>query len=255
MPPRATTQQPAPAGAPDGTAPEPVEAAAPPDEVSPSAGELLHPGRVPFAAVLFDMDGTLVDSTPSVERCWARWAQEMGIDAEQLLGWHGVPARAIAQALLPADRVEEGVARITELETQDTEGIRALPGALAALAALPAARAAIATSCTRPLALARLGAAGVEAPAVLVTADDVVRGKPDPEPFLLAAQRLGVDPARCLVVEDAPAGVAAARAAGCATLGVTTTTAADGLAADVVVRDLGRVRVLVAEDGVRVVGA
>ncbi|WP_299034191.1 HAD-IA family hydrolase [uncultured Pseudokineococcus sp.] len=218
-------------------------------------GTPLHPGRSPFAAVLFDMDGTLIDSTPSVERCWARWAEEMGIDLQQLLGWHGVPARAIAEALLPPERVEAGVARIDQLEVEDTDGIRPLPGAAEALALLPAGRAAIATSCTRTLAAARIAAAGLVVPEVVVTASDVARGKPDPEPFRLAAQRLGVDPARCLVVEDAPAGLAAARAAGCATLGVTTTTPAEGLDADVVVRDLSQVRVVVDDDGVHVLAA
>ncbi|MEJ5915875.1 HAD-IA family hydrolase [Pseudokineococcus sp. 1T1Z-3] len=258
MPPPPGPQQPTATdqagGSPDGTAPEPVDKTGTQEPAVPS-GQVLHPGRVPFAAVLFDMDGTLVDSTPSVERCWRRWAQEMDVDLERLLGWHGVPARAIAEALVPPEQVETAAARIAALELEDTDGIVPLPGALEALAALPAGRAAIATSCTRPLALARLRAAQVQAPEVLVTVDDVVRGKPDPAPFLLAAERLGVDPARCLVVEDAPAGVAAARAAGCATLGVTTTTPAGELAADVVVRDLSRVRLLLAEDGVTVVAA
>jgi len=246
-------------GLPGGTGPgsagpeRPVASAARAGAAEPGAP--LHPGRSPFAAVLFDMDGTLVDSTPSVERCWARWAAEMGIDLQRLVGWHGVPARAIAEALLPPERVEAGVARITQLEVEDTDGIRPLPGAAEALALLPAGRAAIATSCTRPLAGARLAAAGLEAPEVVVTADDVERGKPDPEPFLLAARLLGVDPARCLVVEDAPAGVTAARAAGCATLGVTTTTPPEGLHADVVVRDLAQVRVVMGDDGVHVVAA
>jgi len=254
-----TDPDPGPGGLPGGTAPErsgdgpehPVAPGAPgAGDVAPGAP--LHRGRSPFAAVLFDMDGTLVDSTPSVERCWARWAEEMDIDLRRLLGWHGVPAAAIARALLPPERVEAGVARITELELEDTDGIRPLPGAAEALAVLPVGRAAIATSCTRPLARARLAAAGLDAPEVVVTADDVSRGKPDPEPFLLAAQRLGVDASRCLVVEDAPAGLAAARAAGCATLGVTTTTPAGELSADVVVRDLAQVRVVVDEDGVHV---
>ncbi|WP_298992491.1 HAD-IA family hydrolase [uncultured Pseudokineococcus sp.] len=218
-------------------------------------GAVLHPGRAPFAAVLFDMDGTLIDSTPSVERCWTRWAGEMGVDPARLLGWHGVPARAIVAALVAPERVAEGVALIDRLEVEDTAGILPLPGAAEALGLLPAGRAAVATSCTRPLALARIAEAALAVPEVVVTADDVERGKPDPEPFLLAAERLGVDPARCLVVEDAPAGLAAARAAGCATLAVTTTTPADALDADVVVPDLGHVRLVVDDDGVRVLAA
>lgn len=251
-----TAVPPPPAGppAPDGTAPEAVdEPAAPPAPAA--AGTDLYPGRGPFAAVLFDMDGTLIDSTPSVERCWARWAEAEGVPLERLLGRHGVPARAIAAALVPAERVPAAVRRIEALEVADTDGITPLPGAAAALAALPAGRAAIATSCTRPLAAARVAASGIAAPSVLVTADDVTHGKPDPEPFRLAAERLGVDPARCLVVEDAPAGLAGARAAGCATLAVTTTTPPEGLDADVVVRDLAAVRIVAGDDGVTVVAA
>lgn len=214
----------------------------------------LYPDRPPFVAVLFDLDGTLVDSTASVLRCWLRWAEEESVDPRRLEGWHGVPARTIVGALLAAERVPGGIERIDALEVSDTEGILALPGALEALSQLPAERVAVATSCTTPLARARMAAAGVGEPAVLVTADMVSRGKPDPEPFLLAAERLGVDPARCLVVEDAPAGLQAARAAGCASLGVVSTHTAEQLAgeADAVVPDLSHVRWHEGPDGVRV---
>jgi len=199
----------------------------------------LH-GRL-FAAVVFDMDGTLIDSTAVVVRSWLRWAQEHEVDPRRLQGFHGVPAAAIVAELLPAPRHESAVRRITELELADTAGIDVLPGAAEALAALAPDRCAIATSCTAPLAAARIEASGLRAPRVLVTADDVERGKPHPDPFLLAAERLGVDPADCLVVEDAPGGLASAHAAGCSTLAVTTTTPRDELVADAVVTDLSQV--------------
>lgn len=204
-----------------------------------------------FAAVLFDMDGTLVDSTPAVERAWRVLAEEEGIDPAQLRGFHGVPARGILEQVLPEERHEAAMARIVELEVADTDGVVPLPGAEDALSALAGSErplSAIVTSCTRELAAVRIQASGLTAPALVVTADDVTRGKPDPAPFLLAAERLGVDPARCLVVEDAPAGLAAARAAGCATLAVLTTTAPEELHADAVVQRLDAVRFVVATD-------
>jgi sugar-phosphatase len=206
-----------------------------------------------FGAVLFDMDGTLVDSTPNVVRSWVRWAQEEGIDPRRLAGFHGVPSRSIVEHLLPAERVEAAVTRIDALELADTDGITVLPGALEALKALADEpdRCAIATSCTVPLARARITATAIPAPRVVVTADDVDRGKPHPDPYLLAAQRLGVDPRDCLVVEDAPGGLESARAAGCATLALTTTTAPADLFADAVVATLAEVTFTVAGGRVR----
>lgn len=206
-----------------------------------------------FAAVLFDMDGTLIDSTPVVVRSWLRWAEEEEVDPRRLAGFHGVPARAIAERLLPVERVEAAVERIDAIELADTQGITILPGAADALRALQPAHCAIATSCTTPLALARIAATALPAPAVVVTASDVERGKPHPDPYLLAASRLGADPAHCLVVEDAPSGLEAARAAGCSTLAVTTTTARADLIADAVVEHLGEVSFAVTDGSVRVV--
>lgn len=207
-----------------------------------------------FAAVLFDMDGTLIDSIPVVIRSWLRWAQEEGVDPHDLAGFHGVPARGVISALLPPERVESAFERIEAIEVADTEGITVLPGTLDALGVLTGDvdLCAIATSCTTPLADARLLATGLPAPRVVVTASDVAQGKPHPDPFLLAASRLGVDPAECLVVEDAPSGLEAARAAGCSTLAVTTTTAAADLVADAVVRNLADVRFSVVEGRVHV---
>lgn len=204
-----------------------------------------------FAAVLLDNDGTLIDSTPAVVRSWSTWAAEHDVDLQGLAGYHGMPAGAIIDDVAPHLDREAALQRIIDLEEADTDGVRALPGAVAALTAL-ADHAAIATSATRRLALARLGAAGLPVPEVLVTADDIVHGKPDPEPYLLAARKLGVDPAECLVVEDAPSGLRAARAAGCATLAVLTTSSRDEVSADLVVGDLSDVVFTCASRGIRV---
>jgi len=208
-------------------------------------------GRV-FAAVLFDLDGTLVDSTQVVERSWLALAAEIGLDPVRLKGFHGVPARGIVDVLLPVEERASALKRITVIELDDTEGITMLPGAERALHELAGAPVAIATSCTAPLAAARIAAARVEAPTVLVTVDDVLNGKPAPDPFLEAAARLGVAPGQCLVVEDAPMGLEAARAAGCATLAVATTAPAGDLDADAVVGTLDEVRWTVSGDGIRV---
>ena len=205
-----------------------------------------------FAAVLFDLDGTLVDSTESVRRSWLRWAGDHGVDPARLPGRHGVPARQIIESLLPSDQVDRALLRIEEMEVADAEGIMVLPGAHDALAALPTGRAAIVTSCTRPLAGARIEATGLRPPAVVVTASDVAVGKPDPAPYLLAARWLGVDPADCLVVEDAPAGLESAKRAGCARLAVVTTTPLADLDADAAVANLAGVHFDARESGVQV---
>ncbi|MFI0272174.1 HAD-IA family hydrolase [Streptomyces luteogriseus] len=206
-------------------------------------------------ALLFDNDGTLVSSLASVDRCWTRWAGEYGITAEQFarVELHGRPAAEIAADLLPAELVPQAVARIEDLEVDDVpnDGVHLLPGTRAFLDALPAERWAVVTSATRRLAEARLDAVGI-LPKTLVAADDVTRGKPDPEPYLLAARALGVDPAHCVVFEDAPAGLAAGRAAGMTTVALTTTHQAHELHADLVVADLSSLSALVTEQGVEI---
>lgn len=212
-----------------------------------------------FDAVLFDMDGTLVSSTRSVERCWLRLADEFRMPTDDLapFRYHGVPGRDIIDLLLAdrdADERAAALARVVDLEVSDTEGIEVLPGAVEALAVLgDAGLAAVVTSCGARLAAARIGAVGLPAPATVVTADDVERGKPDPEPYRAGAAGLGVDVRRCLVVEDAASGVRSGRAAGAAVLALRTTEpeGPDG-DPDLVVDDLSAVRFEVSDAGVRV---
>nr|WSZ95110.1 HAD-IA family hydrolase [Streptomyces sp. NBC_00857] len=210
--------------------------------------------RIHAEALLFDNDGTLVSSLESVNRCWSRWAREFGVTEEDFVrvGLHGRPAAEIAADLLPADVLPRAVARIEELEVEDVVGgVVLLPGSADLLASLPAERWAVVTSASRRLAEARLGEVGVR-PKAMITADDITRGKPDPEPFLLGARLLGVDPERCVVFEDAPAGLAAARAAGMWTVALTTTHQRSELDADVVVGDLSEVSVQVVAGAVEI---
>lgn len=174
------------------------------------------------AAVLFDMDGTLVDSDGAVGRAWRSWALEHGVDGEEaiVLG-HGSPSEPTVRKLLPhLDDVAvlASATRQLELQYDDLTDVVATPGAHELIAALDRHGVpwAVVTSADLRLARARLGAAGIAAP-VLVTVDDIAAGKPDPEGYLRAAELLGVPPEKCLVVEDAEVGLAAARAAGART--------------------------------------
>ncbi|MGW3107304.1 HAD family hydrolase [Streptomyces sp. NPDC001100] len=211
--------------------------------------------KIHAEALLFDNDGTLVSSLESVRRCWTRWAEEFGITAEDFarVELHGRTAVAIAADLLPADVVPTAVARIEALEVEDVPngGAVLLPGTRDFLDSLPADRWAVVTSATRRLAEARLAHAGI-LPKTLVVAEDVTHGKPDPEPYLLAARQLGVDPARCVVFEDAPAGLQAGRAAGMITVALATTHEAHELDADLVVSDLSALSALVSDGGVEI---
>lgn len=210
--------------------------------------------KIHAEALLFDNDGTLISSMESVYRCWRRLAQEYGITAEEFerVELHGRPAAEIIADMLPAERVAEAVARIEELEVSDVAGgVVLLPGTRELLASLPPERWAVVTSAGRRLADARLAEVGIDAKTV-IAADDITRGKPDPEPFLLAAAKLGVDPARCVVFEDAPAGLTAGRAAGMTTVALATTHTAGELSADVVVKDLSAVSAQATEGGVEI---
>jgi sugar-phosphatase len=174
--------------------------------------------------VLSDLDGVLVDSGAEVERVWREWAVERGLDPDQIAREsHGVPARGVLDRVAPHLNTPEEIAEI-ERRHAATGGV-ALPGAHELLRRADA----VVTSCSPELAQARFAAAGLTPPAVLITSDRTERGKPDPDPYLAGAAALGADPADCLVIEDAPAGIAAARAAGMTVWAVTTTHAPEEL--------------------------
>jgi sugar-phosphatase len=165
------------------------------------------------AAILADLDGTLVDSVASSERAWGALARRRGLDEEETHRFAmGRPTRETIALLVPEDERVAEQAKVDRDEVEDGDSVVAYPGAAELLAGpIPVA---IVTSGSTALATARLRGAGLEPPAAMITADSIARGKPDPEPFLLGAKALGVDPSRCLVLEDAPAGIASALAAG-----------------------------------------
>jgi mannitol-1-/sugar-/sorbitol-6-phosphatase len=188
--------------------------------------------------VLSDLDGVLVDSGEAVERVWREWALDRGVDPDAVArASHGVPARGVLEQVAPHLLTDAEVEYIDALHA--ATGGDALPGAAELLDGAPAGRLAVVTSCSPPLAAARLKAAGLPTPDTLITSDMTARGKPHPDPYLAGAAALGADPAECLVIEDAPAGVSAARAAGAAVWAVTTTHARDDLSeADEIFDDL-----------------
>ncbi|MFI6762849.1 HAD-IA family hydrolase [Micromonospora sp. NPDC050417] len=175
---------------------------------------------VAAAGVLFDMDGTLVDSTAVVERTWRSFAGRHGLDIAQILAVsHGRRTEETVARFAPAGvDVDAEARRLVAQEVRDTEGIVAVPGAAQLLAALPAGTWALVTSAGRALAEARMVAAGLPLPPVVVSAEDVTAGKPSPEGYLLAAQRLGFAPEQAVVFEDAEAGLLAALASGARTV-------------------------------------
>jgi mannitol-1-/sugar-/sorbitol-6-phosphatase len=175
-------------------------------------------------AVLFDLDGVLVDSTPAVARVWAGWAREHGFEPDEIVKRaHGRPSITTIRELLPHGDHEAEDREVERREIADVEGVIPLPGALELLLALPLHRWAIVTSCTRQLAGGRIAAAGLPQPKHLVTATDVRHGKPDPEPYLKGAQILGAPASECIVIEDAPAGIRAGKAAGAHVVALRTT--------------------------------
>jgi len=175
-------------------------------------------------AFLFDLDGVLIDSTPAVQRVWARWATERGFDtAEVVAHAHGRPSLSTVKHFLPHADHELENREVERREIEDVQGIVVLPGAVELLTSLPPHRWTIATSCTRRLAEARLHAAGLPIPKCIVTATDVTRGKPDPEPFIKAAEKLGFRATDCIVFEDVPAGVVSGKAAGARVVALRTT--------------------------------
>jgi mannitol-1-/sugar-/sorbitol-6-phosphatase len=197
------------------------------------------------SAILFDLDGVLVDSTRSVDRQWRTWAREQGIDEEKVVSIaHGVRTIEVVRAMAPQLNAEAEVHKLEAREAADHDGVTVMPGAVELVQAIPEGRWCVVTSGTRLLANARLKLAGIPLPRVLITADDVANGKPHPGPYLRAAELLGVAPADCLVIEDAPAGIQSAHGAGMKVIGLTSTYGAAELSkADAVVDGLKRVRV------------
>jgi mannitol-1-/sugar-/sorbitol-6-phosphatase len=180
--------------------------------------------QVKCAALLFDLDGVLINSTPAVARVWRQWAIEHGLNPEEVVARaHGRPSLTTVKEYLPqADHQKEN-REVERREIADLQGVVPLPGSLDLLASLPADRWTIVTSCTRALAEVRIRAAGLPLPKKMITSNDITRGKPDPEPYLKGANVLGFPPAACIVFEDVPAGVRAGRSAGSKVIAFTTT--------------------------------
>jgi sugar-phosphatase len=214
----------------------------------------LHDRTILGEAVLFDLDGTLVNSDAVVERCWRRWAAGAGVDAEWLLTRvHGRQSREVIAELFPERGPARNLAEAEEMlawEMADSDGVVPVPGAPELLAGLDGAPWGIVTSCPRPLAETRLRAARLPIPAVMITGDQVAVGKPDPEGYLEGAASLGKGPGGCVAFEDAEAGVRAALAAGMTVVGVGRRVAGLGCALEVMT--LETVRVTAAGEGVSV---
>jgi mannitol-1-/sugar-/sorbitol-6-phosphatase len=187
-------------------------------------------GMMQCSGVLFDLDGVLIDSTPCVSRVWRQWAMEKGLDPDRVVHVaHGRRSVETIALVAPALDAEAENLEVERRELADTEGLTVFPGALELLRALPLGMWTIVTSGTRPLATLRLQVAGLPLPERMVTADDVTQGKPHPQPYLKGAEILGLNPVDCVVLEDAPSGLKAARAAGCRSFGIPTTYRRDEL--------------------------
>ncbi len=204
-----------------------------------------------YSAFLFDMDGTLISSTLAAERVWAKWAEGHGIDVRTFLPtMHGARAVDTVRRLgLPGVDPEAEALKITRAEMDDVGGIFALKGAVEFLGKLPQAQWAIVTSAPLDLARRRLAAAGVPLPQTIVAAEDVAIGKPNPDCYLLAAKKLGVDIGDCLVFEDAVPGILAGDAAGADVLVITATHKHALETAHAVVFDYRHLDVVVEDDG------
>lgn len=199
-------------------------------------------------AILFDLDGVLVDSTGSVGRVWRDWALRYGFDPEEVIrSAHGRRSIETIRAWAPWLDAEAENAIVEQAEIEDTRDLAVIPGAGKLLSLLPSDRWTVVTSGTRPLATSRLRAAGLPVPEKLVTAGEVVNGKPSAEPYLKGAELLGFSPEDCLVVEDTPPGIAAAHAAGMKCIALLTTYGAEKLAAaEAIIPDLRGITVSLA---------
>ena len=196
------------------------------------------------AAVLFDLDGVLVNSTGSVDREWRVWAREKGINEEAVIAVaHGVRSVEVIRAVAPYLDAEAEALKLENREASDHD-ISVMPGAIKLVRSIPENQWGVVTSGTRLLASARLTFVGVPLPRVMVAADDVKHGKPHPEPYLKGAHLLGVNPADCLVIEDAPAGIRSAHAAGMKVIALASTYSVSALSeADAVVERLEQLKI------------
>ena len=206
------------------------------------------------SAILFDLDGVLVDSTRSVTRQWRLWAQEHSIDPDYTVSIaHGRRSIEVIRILAPQLDAAEETVRLEAREAADLDGVEVMPGAADLLRSLPEGRWCVVTSGTRKLATSRLRLASLPIPKVLVSADDVVQGKPHPEPYLKGAELLGMKPQGCLVIEDAPFGIEAAHAGGMKAIALPTTFPASELReANAVAEKLEQIKVAVSSSGLTV---
>jgi mannitol-1-/sugar-/sorbitol-6-phosphatase len=207
----------------------------------------VHNGAVEVKGLLFDNDGVLIDSTAAVEASWRAFASWYDLSADDVLTRvHGRRSRDVIAHYadrLPVSR-DEAFARYIDACVREFADVEVLAGAAELISSLPPSGWAVVTSGTRIVTEARMAAAGLPRPPVLITAEDVPTGKPDPAPYRIAAERLDVDPAHCLAVEDSPAGLASAHAAGCVTLALLTTHEREDLDADLTAIDLTGVQIL-----------
>lgn len=199
-------------------------------------------------AILFDLDGVLVDSTSCITRHWQEWTRQHGLEMAAVMQVaHGVRAVETIRLVAPHLDAEKEAERLAAVEIADIEGVVAIEGASRILKGLPEGVWTVVTSGSHDLAWARLTRVGLPVPETLVSGDDVRHGKPAPEPYLVAAQRLGKAAEKCVVVEDAPAGIEAARAAGMQVIGIAATHCREELECAVVVDRLSALRILVGE--------
>lgn len=206
---------------------------------------------------LFDLDGTLVDSLPVVERAWTQWAERHGISPQQVLDFiHGKQAITSLRHFMPnatEAELQHEFTLLEQVEAEDTDGVHALPGALALLERINALGIpwAIVTSGSVPVANARRLAGGVPLPEVFITSERVKQGKPQPDAYLLGAQGLGLAPQDCVVVEDAPAGILSGLAAGCQVIAVNAPADSPKLdQVDLILSSLEQIKIAKSEQGV-----
>ncbi len=205
------------------------------------------------AAILFDLDGVLVDSTRAVDREWREWAAQKGVDGDAIMAIaHGVRTVEVIRRVAPQLNAEAEATEIENREAGDQHDVLVMPGAVELVRSIPIGQWGVVTSGSKLLASARLRFCGFPIPDVLVTADDVTNGKPDPEPYLKGAARLGFDAKDCIVIEDAPAGIQAARSAGMKVIGLASTYAPSELhSADAVVEKFQRIVLQIADGRIK----